>query len=464
MRRLIRPRLFPRFLRWVDDRAGGTPIVRKALDKVFPGHWSFLLGEIALYSFVVLVITGVFLTFFFVPDVNAPVIYHGVYAPLEGVRMSQAYESTLRISFEVRAGMVMRQTHHWAAVVFIGAIVIHLLRVFFTGAFRRPRELNWIVGVTMLILAIVNGFAGYSLPDDLLSGTGLRIAYSIAISIPVVGTWLASLGFGGPFPSPEVIPRLFAIHVLFVPVALAVLITIHLALMVRQKHTQYPGPGRTEENVVGHRLWPHFALKTLGMLFLTAGVLTGLGGLAQINPVWLYGPYDPFMVSAPAQPDWYMGWLEGALRLMPAWEIRAFGFEIPNVFFPGVLLPGIVFTTMLAWPFIEARATGDHAEHHLLDRPTDRAFRLAVGVAATTFFLVLFVAGGNDIVATSLDLSVNAVTRVLRVLLFVLPVVTGFVAHRIAGDRSPSGIHPDIHELKLPAESETADVAGTPVD
>jgi ubiquinol-cytochrome c reductase cytochrome b subunit len=416
--------------RWLDSRVGAAGFARKALDKVFPDHWSFLIGEIALYAFVVILATGTWLTFFFEPS-QEEIVYRGVYDPLQGLEMTRAYASSLDISFEVRAGLVMRQVHHWAALVFVAAIVVHLCRVFFTGAFRRPRELNWIIGVTLMILAILNGFAGYSLLDDQLSGTGLRIAYNITLSIPVVGTWLASLLFGGEFPGHSIIPRLFVIHVLLLPAVIVGLLTAHLFLVVRQRHTQFAGPGRRETNVVGERVWPTYAAKALGMFFLTAAVLSALGGLAQINPVWLYGPYRPADVSAASQPDWYMGWLDGALRLMPGWEIRAFGYEVPNPFFPAILLPGITFGLLYLWPFLEARFTRDRVEHHLLDRPRDRPLRTALGVATLTFYTVLFFAGSSDVLAFTFDLSVNAVFRSLRTLLFVLPPVTAWIAYRL---------------------------------
>jgi ubiquinol-cytochrome c reductase cytochrome b subunit len=426
---------------WIDSRVGGRAVVRAAMRKVFPDHWSFLLGEVALYSFVLLVATGVYLTFFFVPDAER-VVYQGSYSALHGLEMSRAYESTLRLSFDIDGGLLIRQMHHWAALVFVAAVLSHLLRVFFTGAFRRPREINWMVGLTMLLLAIVNGFAGYSLPDDLLSGTGLRIAYSITESIPLVGTRLAGLAFGGAFPSPEIIPRLYTLHILLVPVAIGGLLAAHLALVVRQKHTQFPGPGRTESNVVGTRLWPRFAAKTTGLFFLVGATTAILGGLAQINPVWLYGPYNAAQVSAPAQPDWYMGWLEGALRLFPNWEIRAFGFEIPNPFFPGVLLPGLTFAGLYLWPFIEARILGDSAIHHLADRPSTLPWRTAIGVTALSFYGVLFIAGSNDILASRLHLSINAVTQTLRALLFVVPAIAGVAAHRVASERGRERLRP----------------------
>jgi ubiquinol-cytochrome c reductase cytochrome b subunit len=433
--------IIPRVIDWVDSRVGGRKVIHAAMRKVFPDHWSFLLGEIALYSFVVLLATGVYLTFFFVPDAEQ-IVYQGSYNALSGIEMSRAYESTLRLSFDTDGGLLIRQMHHWAALVFVAAVFAHLLRIFFTGAFRKPREINWMVGLTLLILAIVNGFAGYSLPDDLLSGTGLRIAYSIAESIPLVGTRLAGLAFGGAYPSPEVIPRLYTLHILLVPAIIVALLSVHLALLVRQKHTQFPGPGRSEGNVVGTRLWPRFAAKTVGLFFLVAATLALLGGLAQINPVWLYGPYHPAQVSAPAQPDWYMGWLEGALRLFPNWEIRAFGFEIPNPFFPGVLLPGLSFGALYAWPFLEARILKDYEIHNLADRPSSRPWRTTVGVVALSFYGILFVAGSNDILASRLDLSINAVTRTLRVLLFVVPAIAGFITYRITSERGRERLKP----------------------
>lgn len=416
-----------RVANWFDERLGTSRLGQAALKKVFPDHWSFLIGEIALYSFVVLVLTGIYLTFFFNPSTR-DVVYHGPYGPLQGVTMTQAYESALRLSFEVRAGLVMRQMHHWAALLFLASIVVHLMRIFFTGAFRKPREVNWIIGCTLMILALVNGFAGYSLLDDQLSGTGLRIMYSIVLSIPIIGTWLASLLFGGTFPGDNIIGRLYALHILIVPAIIAVLLGLHLTIIVHHKHAQFRGPDRREDNVVGERLWPSYAAKAVGMLFLTAAVLAAFGGLFQINPIWLYGPFRPTQVSSASQPDWYMGWLEGALRVMPAWEIRAFGWEIPNPFFPAVLLPGLTFTVLYLWPFLEARITHDTAAHHLLDRPRDRPARTGLGVAALTFYGILTLGGASDVISTTFGLSVNTVIWTFRVALVIAPIITGRVA------------------------------------
>jgi ubiquinol-cytochrome c reductase cytochrome b subunit len=424
-----------RLARWADDRLGAARFARAALNKVFPDHWSFLIGEIALYSFVVLVLTGTYLTFFFDASQNE-VVYQGSYEPLRGVEMTEAYRSALDISFDVRAGLVMRQIHHWAALLFVAAMVVHMARVFFTGAFRRPRELNWILGVTMLVLGIFNGFAGYSLLDDQLSGTGLRIAYSIALSIPVVGTWITSLLFGGEFPGPDIISRLYVIHILLVPAVLAALVGTHLALVFRQRHTQFDGPGRTEENVVGERAFPTYGAKAVGVFFLTAALLSLLGGVVEINPIWIYGPFRPADVSSASQPDWYMGWLDGALRIMPGWEVRAWGFEIPNPFFPAVLLAGVTFLLLYAWPFLEARVTGDRAEHHLAERPRQRPVRTALGVAALGFYVVMFLGGAADLIATTFGVSVNAVLWSFRVAAFAVPPVFGWVTYRLCVELS----------------------------
>ncbi|MHB9863820.1 cytochrome bc1 complex cytochrome b subunit [Streptomyces sp. YIM S03343] len=392
--------------------------------KAFPDHWSFLLGEIALYSLVVLLLTGVWLTFFFKPDMRE-VVYAGPYVPLRGVLVSDAFDSTLHISFDVRGGLLMRQIHHWAALVFVSAIGVHLLRVFFTGAFRRPREVNWVIGVTLFVLALVEGFAGYSLPDDLLSGTGLRIAQGVMLSIPVVGTYLALFAFGSEFPGHDIVPRLYSLHILLIPAALIALLTVHLILVFYLKHTQWRGPGRTNANAVGKPLYPQFTAQSLGLFFTVFGVTAVLGGVAQINPVWVYGPYRPDQASTGSQPDWYVGFLEGSLRLMPPWETNIAGHTIMwNVLLPAVVLPGLLFTLLYAYPFVEQRLTGEwRQEQHLCNRPRERPVRTGLGVAGITFYAVLLLAGGNDVIAATFRISLNTLTWVLRISLVAAPAV-----------------------------------------
>jgi ubiquinol-cytochrome c reductase cytochrome b subunit len=415
---------------WVDERLTAAGGIRRGLNKVFPDHWSFMMGEIALYSFIVLLLTGTYLTWFFDPSLGETT-YQGSYEPLVGQEMSRAYSSTLKISFDVRGGLFIRQIHHWAALLFLAAITVHMLRVFFTGAFRKPRELNWLLGIGLLTLALVEGLTGYSLPDDLLSGTGLRIVNAITMSIPVIGTWAAFLLFGGEFPGTEIIGRFYIFHVLLIPGIILVLIAVHIGLVVWQKHSQFPGPGRTERSVVGERMYPIYAAKAGGFFALVSAVVALLGGVAQINPIWLYGPYSPAVVSAGSQPDWYIGWLDGSTRLFPAWEIRAFGYTVSPVFWPAVVMPGIIFTLLALYPFIEARLTRDRAVHNLLQRPRDVPVRTSLGAMALAFYTVLLISGGNDVIAYKFDISLNAMTWAGRIGLIVLPPLAYAITYRL---------------------------------
>ena len=416
----------------IDDRLTSSNFLKRSLNKVFPDHWSFMLGEIALYSFIILLLSGVFLTFFFIPSMNE-VTYNGGYDLMRGVRMSEAFQSTLNISFDVRGGLLVRQIHHWAALLFVAAMAVHSLRVFFTGAFRKPRELNWIIGVGLLSMGLAEGFAGYSLPDDLLSGTGLRIAEGIMLAIPVVGSYVAFFVFGGEFPGHVFISRLYTVHVLLVPGIILALITAHLMMVWYQKHTQYPGPGRTNGNVVGYPFMPVYMAKSGGFFFIVFGVVALLGAFVSINPIWEYGPYNPSQVTAGSQPDWYIGWLEGALRIMPGVETRLWGHTISwNILIPGVIIPGLVFTGMALYPFLEQWVTGDKREHHLLDRPRNAAVRTAIGAMAVTFYTLLWIGGANDLIAVRFGLSFNEITWFLRVAVIIGPPIAFAVTKRVA--------------------------------
>jgi len=427
----------------LDDRLGVAKGGRTFLDKIFPDHWSFMLGEIALYSFVILIATGIFLSLYYVPS-QATVIYHAGangYKPLNGLRVSEAYASSVDLSFAVRAGLLMRQMHHWAADVFVASIVVHMARIFFTGAFRKPRELNWTIGIVMLILAILNGFIGYSLPDDLISGTGIRIGYSIVLSIPFVGSYLATFLWGpGAFPGHIIIERFYIIHVLIIPVAIAGLLGAHLGLLVRQKHTQFPGRGRTEHNVIGSPMFPTFMAKTTGFLLMVSGGLALLGGLAQINPIWQFGPYQADKISYAVQPDWYMGWLDGALRIMPSWEWTAWGHTLPwEVFLPAVIFPGLIFNICFIWPMMERKLTKDGEMHNLLDRPRDRPKRTAAGAAMLALLFVLFGASATDVLANFFHVPLNEVLWFFRIAVIAVPIVVAFATWQIC--REMQGVH-----------------------
>ncbi|GAB3259361.1 cytochrome b [Arthrobacter pigmenti] len=422
-----------RVTNFVDQRVGGSGIVKEFGRKVFPDHWTFMFGEVALYTFIVLLLSGTFLTFFFDPSM-AETHYDGSFVPLKGVEMSVAYASSLDISFDIRGGLFMRQVHHWAALLFVAAMSVHMLRVFFTGAFRKPREFNWVIGGVLLILGLAAGFTGYSLPDDLLSGNGLRIIDGVIKAIPVIGTYLSFFFFGGEFPGTAIIGRLYVLHILLIPALILLMIGLHLFLVVLHKHTQFPGPGRTNNNVIGYPVGPVYAAKAGGFFFIVFGLLAVMAGFFTINPIWNYGPYDPSPVSAGTQPDWYIGWVDGALRLMPGvWEFVIFGQTLSlNVLIPALVPAGLLFTLLFAWPWVEAWVSKDKREHHLLDRPRNAPTRTGIGVAGVIFYCVMWAAASSDLIATHFSISLNDVTYWLRALFFLGPIIGFVVAKRIA--------------------------------
>jgi len=416
---------------YIDERTSLSGFVKELGRKIFPDHWSFMRGEIALWSFVVVFLSGTFLTFFFQASM-VETHYTGAYAPMRGIEMSAALESSLHISFDLRGGLLVRQIHHWAALVFIAGIGVHMLRVFFTGAFRKPRELNWVIGFVLFILAMAEGFTGYSLPDDLLSGNGLRIIDGMIKGLPLIGTWTSFLLFGGEFPGTDIVGRLYTLHILLLPMLVIALIVVHLMLMIVNKHTQFAGPGRTNDNVVGYPMMPVYMSKMGGYLFIVFGTIVLIATFFQINPIWNYGPYDPSPVSAGTQPDWYIGFADGALRLAPSnWDIVfldhtwSFGIIAP------VLVLGLFIVIVAIYPFLEAWVTGDKREHHIAQRPRNAATRTAIGVAGVVFYAVLWAAASSDLIATHFMLTMEGVIHTLQALLFLGPILAYFVTKRI---------------------------------
>lgn len=426
------PRQVDGLTAWIDDRTGAAPGIKYLMKKVFPDHWSFMIGEVALFSMLIALLTGVFLTFWFDPSM-AHTVYNGSYVPLQGVEMSRAYASTLDISFDIKGGLLIRQLHHWSALLFIVSLNVHMFRVFFTGAFRKPRELNWILGTVLSLLAIIEGFAGYSLPDDLLSGTGLRAMQGFTITTPVIGSYLVYFIFGGTFPGTDIMPRLYSVHILLIPALLLGLAIAHVVLVMVHKHTQYPGPGKTEKNVVGYPVLPIYAAKQTGFFFTVFGILTLISTFFTINAIWVHGPYDPNATTAGAQPDWYMGFADGALRLLPGWlelDLGSFTLSL-NIMLGALVLLPLVFIIQGVYPFLEAWVTGDKREHHLLDRPRNAPVRTGLGAAALTAYGILMFAASNDIVAIKFHLSINDITRTYQVLIFVLPPLVFWAVKRI---------------------------------
>jgi ubiquinol-cytochrome c reductase cytochrome b subunit len=403
-----------------------------------------MLGEIALYAFVVLVATGIFLTFYYVPS-DQSVVYHGPYGPLQGITMGHQYQSVLYISFQVPAGLLIRQTHHWAADVFVVAIVLHLLRIILTGAYRKPREINYWVGVTMLGLAIFEGFLGYSLIDDLLSGMGLVIAYAVALSIPVIGAQFALLVWGAQYPGTEAFwPRLEIFHVLIIPVAIGALLAVHLIQIMRQHHTQFAGSGGDERHVAGTPMWPGYALRSIALLFAVTAVLFLLGGLFQINPIWEWGPYKTYLSSNGAQPDWYLGWLIGGLRLMPPLEIHIGSATlIPNPFFGGALFPTAVFLVLYAWPWIGRRFLRDGlVGRNVLDRPRDNPRRTAAALGFLTWVFAIFAAGATDRLYVITFIPYEGQVWAFRIIALVAPFIVYAFTKRLCEELRARDDHP----------------------
>jgi len=460
-----------RAVRFVDQRSGSAPYLRKLLRYLFPDHWSFLLGEVAVYAFIVLVATGIYLTFFFV-DSTRDVVYHGPYAPLDGQHMSEAYASVVRISLSVRAGLLIRQTHHWAADVFIGAIVLHLLRVFFTGAYRKPRELTYLIGLTMLVLSLLEAYMGYSLVDDLLSGMGLVIGYSVGLSLPFVGENLMGWLFGGMFPgSASLWPRMYIAHVLIFPLLIGGLLAAHLLLVMLRHHTQFRSRrAQSERTIVGLPAFPAQAPRSIALALATVGVLFLLGGLVEINPIWLWGPYHTYAATNGAQPDWYLGWLIGGLRLVPSFDLVIDGYTLaPNPFWGGVAFPGIVFGFLYLWPWLERKLTGDQGFHNLLERPRDAPVRTGIGFGMLTWVVVVFLAGGSDRIDVLWGISYVSQIHVYWVLVWVLPVLFGLAAWWIckelqASERVVQGRHRAQARARLAQMRRRASQADAPSD
>lgn len=417
--------------KWVEARTGASVAVREFGRKIFPSHWSFMLGEVALYSFIILLISGTFLTLWFKPAMGET-IYNGPFVPLKGVEMSEAYASTLAISFEIRGGLFIRQIHHWAALLFMAALSLHALRIYFTGAYRKPREINWMIGVALIAMGMAAGFTGYSLPDDLLSGNGLRIIDGLLKGIPLVGTYISFFLFGGEFPGVDIVSRLYMFHIMLVPAVLIALIGVHLMFVVIHKHTQWPGAGHTNKNVVGEPVLPTFAAKGGGFFFLITALLTLISGLFTINAVWNYGPYDPSPVSAGTQPDWYIGWMDGYLRIIPGWfEFYIAGFPISFNIFSALLAAAVLFGGMIAWPFVEQWVTKDYREHHILDRPRNTPTRTALGVAVAIWYLNMWAAASGDLIAVMFHMSLNDMIYIFRILFFAGPVIGYIITKRV---------------------------------
>ena len=421
-------RLAERLSKTRIGRRGGAAM-QELRHRVVPLHWSNLFGVVALACLAVVTVTGVVLMFHYTPS-SATVAYDGAYPTLHGAQVSEAFASTMHVSFEVPGGLALRQAHHWAALLLPAALLAQLLVTFFTGAFRRPRRAGWVLLFLLLIAALAGGWSGYALPDDMLSGTGLRIVEGITLGIPVVGTWLKDLLFGGAFPG-EIIERLYPLHLAVVPAMIALLV-VRVALLARHRPPQFAGPGRTEANVVGVPVLPDAAARAGGLFAIVTGLVVLISATVTVNPIWLYGPAASGDASAGSQPDWYTGFLDGALRLVPpGWEI----VWLDRTWTLAILVPLALVTVFLVavavYPFVEEWITGDHREHHLLDRPRNMPTRTGIGVAGIVFYGVLWVAGSADLIATHFGLAFEHVIVALQVSIVVGPILGFVIAQRV---------------------------------
>ncbi|WP_350348908.1 cytochrome b N-terminal domain-containing protein [Agromyces sp. G08B096] len=416
-----RARVFGRQLSDVTDE-----LRRRAI----PLHWTNLFGVVTFACLVVVTVSGLLLMFFYTPS-SELTTYEGGYAPLHGAEVSQAFASTMRLTFEIPGGLLVRQAHHWSALLLPASIIMQLATTFFTGAFRRPRRGMWLLLFGIFVAALAAGWSGYALPDDLLSGTGLRITEGIALGIPVVGTWLTFGLFGGEFPG-EIIERLYPLHIVVFPALLIGLVAFRGYIAWKRRPPQFPAPGRTNRNIVGIPLWPTAAARATGLFLIVCGLLTLVSATVTVNPIWLYGPAAPGDASAGSQPDWYTGFLDGALRLVPpGWEV----VWLDRTWTLAVIVPLAVVTIYLGaiavYPFVEEWASGDRREHHLLDRPRNAATRTAIGVAGIVFYGTLWIAASADLISTHFHVSFEHVILALQITLLAGPAVAFFITHRV---------------------------------
>jgi ubiquinol-cytochrome c reductase cytochrome b subunit len=406
----------------LEERLAFRALTRRMLDRLFPTHWSFLLGEVTLFSFVGLVASGVYLALFYRPA-TAPVVWHGRYAPLAGQTLPDAFASVVELSTSVRFGLVARRFHHFAAHFFVGSLLLHAARVYFTGAFRRPRELTWLIGLTMLALALVNGFTGYSLPFDMRAGTAMRMMVTTMESIPWMGAWLATLVIGAPFPGGSLLSRLYIAHVFIGPALITVLIGVHVALIVRVTHTNYPARGSSNQLEVGGRLWPYQTAHTTTLAFLVFGALAFLSAFFPVEAAQVYGPFQSLSSYEPLSPDWFLMWIEGAYRLFPGWaDFRFAGAHFTNPFYGAILLPVLVLGCCALYPWIDRRVYGGPTQdEHILQRWTDRPFRTAFGAGGLSFLVLLSCAAINDRMASAWSLDIWQVNLIWSVITLVVP-------------------------------------------
>jgi cytochrome b-561 len=441
---------------WVDDRLDLTA-AQSVLGKAFPAEDSFLLGEVALFCFLLLVFSGVFLGFFFEPSITE-VEYEGSVAEYQGEELPESFVSVLNITYDVPFGMLIRRMHHWAAHLMVASMALHMLRVFFTGAYRNPREPNWLVGTGLAGVTMFAAYTGYALPFDEFASTAVGIGYNVTLSVPLVGETLAHLAFGGSFPSSATIPRFYFLHVLVLPAVIAGLIGVHMLILVRQKHTEarrdedVPAPdtdrddataadgGRVARDddsvVVGLPAVPNQVAVSAVVFFLTLATLSLLAGFLPVHNIAEYGPNDPASTPSLIMPDWFLMWGYGFLKLTPSWvSFDVLGVHISAEFVGGLALPAVVFGVVALWPFIDSE---DEPVHFTAD-PLDRPFQTGVGVAGVVFVMLASIAGMDVIVADLVGMTTAQLKPYLTAALLFGPAVAGLVVYAGLGGFGDDG-------------------------
>jgi ubiquinol-cytochrome c reductase cytochrome b subunit len=409
----------------LEERLAFRAALRRAKRRLFPGHWSFLLGEVTLFSFVALVLSGVYLALFYRASTTT-LVYAGADPSFEGLSLPDAFASVLDLSVGVPFGLVLRRFHHFAAHLFLGSLLLHAARVYFTGAFRRPRDLTWWIGLALFALALLNGFSGYCLPFDMRGGTAMRMLMTTLESVPWVGSWLATLVFGAPFPGPYILPRLYIEHVFVGPALIAVLIAAHLFLVVRLTHTEFPGPGRSSAIEVGARMWPDQTARTTTVALLVFGTCALLAAFFPVEAVQVYGPFQVLSSYPPLSPDWFVMWIEGAYRLLPRQlDFHLVGADFTNPFYGAIVLPLVVFGGCAVYPFVDRRVYRDqYRGDHVLDRPRERPGRTAFGVGGLTFLVLLSFGDIDDRLASAFAVEVWQVHLVWGPVTLAVPALT----------------------------------------
>lgn len=395
---------------------------------LYPVHWSVLLSHLALWSFVVLLLTGLVLTVFYRPSVE-PVVYSGAAELYDGRQLPAAYASVVRISEDVPGGLLLRRVHRAASHLFLAAVVAHLLRVLVSAAFR-GRIGNYLLGLALGAVALGLGYTGQNLPFELLAGTSLRIGFSLLSSIPWVGPDLALLVYGGDFPTGEVLQRFWLLHVLLLPVLLVAGLLVHLALVVRRGHQRIPGA--SGGSVTRAPLARSALLGTL-----TAALLVASAAVVPWSDVTLEGPYRIGQAANDLQPDWFLFWPEGAMRILPAIDVELLGTQLTNTFVAGVALPATLLLFPLVLPLVDRWRAPRSVDPDVAEHPFDAPVRLGFVVAWVSTLAVLGAGATDDVVADATGVAVESIVYALRVALVTLPVLSGVSAYAYARAQGP---------------------------